>query len=74
MHAEPAEIPIGASETCFQVEAVDDEIVESEEVFAVIIAATHPNDMVNGSTTVVINDNDGMLDRNFVRTTTSQKC
>ena len=36
-------------------------------MFTLVAEATHVNDAVNGSTTVVISDNDGMWDGN-VRT------
>ena len=41
-------------------------IVESEEVFILTTEATHPNDAVNGSTEVIINDNDGTLHCNLI--------
>ena len=51
-------IPPGVSEECFQLAAIDDDIVESDEVFRLLIETLHPNDVVNGNTTVVIQDND----------------
>ena len=51
-------LPPGVSEECFQLAAIDDEIVESDEMFRLIIETLHPNDVVNGNTSVVIQDND----------------
>ena len=51
-------IPTGESEICFQLLAVDDEIVESEEELILIVEPTNPNDRVVGNTTVTIVDND----------------
>ena len=58
---QPAEISIGASEACFQLEAVDDDIVEAEEEFTLVTETIHPNDTVDGSTRVVVTDNDCKL-------------
>lgn len=55
-------IPIGVSEVCFQVVAVDDDIVENEEEFFLIIKPLNLNDMVNGNVTCFISDNDGKKD------------
>ena len=38
--------------------AVDDEIIENDETFTLVVEATNPNDIVEGNTTVVISDND----------------
>ena len=46
------------SQACFQLVAIDDTIVESEEVFTLIIEASNSNDIVSGNVTVVIVDND----------------
>ena len=51
-------IPVGMSQACFQLVAVDDTIVESEEAFIVVIEAIHSNDIVTGNATIVIVDND----------------
>ena len=61
MTNQPAEIPIGASKACFQLEAVDDDIVEAEEEFTLVTETNHQNDTVDGSTRVVITDNDCKL-------------
>lgn len=45
--------------TCSQLLAVDDEIVEGDEVFIVTIEADNPSDSVNGITVVTVSDNDG---------------
>ena len=52
-------IPIGVSQVCFEVFAIDDAILESEESFTLVVEAMNPNDVVDGNTTVVISDNDG---------------
>ena len=54
----PIVIQIGESEVCFQLLAVDDEIIESEEDLILIVEPTNPNDRVVGNTTVTIVDND----------------
>lgn len=56
---EPTTIPVGVFQTCFPLEAVDDEIVEDDEIFSVVAKVINPNDMVNSNTTVIISDNDG---------------
>ena len=55
-------IPIGESEACLEVVAVDDEIVEDNEYFTVTVKTVNPNDIVNETTSVIIFDNDGMGD------------
>lgn len=55
---QPIEIPVGESEICFQLLAVDDEIVESEEEFTLIIQPTNPNDILDGNVTINIIDDD----------------
>ena len=47
-----------ASETCFQILAVDDEIVEYDEELTVVFEPTNPNDRISGNTTIIISDND----------------
>ena len=54
------DIPIGVCEACFQFEAFDDEVVESIEDVVLVVEPNNANDIVNGSTTIVIADNDGM--------------
>ena len=44
--------------TCFDLLAIDDDIIEDEEAFTVIAETIHPNDM-NTNATVTITDNDG---------------
>lgn len=56
---EPNVIPIGVLKMCLQLEAIDDRVVEGVELFTVTAQPTNPSDMVNGSTTVIISDNDG---------------
>ena len=58
-----AVIPPGASETCFQLQAVDDEIVEDNELFMVMVEAVNPNDVINRTALVMITDNDGEVDQ-----------
>ena len=52
-------IPPGLTRACLQLEAIDDEIVEDNELFMVIIEAVNPSDSVNGTTSLTIYDNDG---------------
>ena len=47
------------SQACFQLAAIDDTIVESEEAFTLVIECANSNDIVAGNATVVIIDNDG---------------
>lgn len=54
-------IPPGASESCFQLLAVDDEIIEETEVFMVIVETVNPNDVINKTILVVVTDNDGIV-------------
>ena len=49
----------GMSEACFEILAVDDEIVENDEEFVVTAEADNPNDIVNGNVSINILDNDG---------------
>lgn len=55
----PVNIPTTVSETCFQITAIDDDIVENNEEFTLIVDTINPNDMVDGNATVNISDNDG---------------
>ena len=52
-------VPPGESEGCVQILAVDDEVVEENEVYTVFVQAENANDRVNGSVTIIITDNDG---------------
>ena len=52
----------GVSEACLQFLANDDEIVENQELFTMIAEMTNPNDTVNGTTSIIIIDNDGKDD------------
>ena len=52
-------IPPGASEACVLLLAVEDEVVEDNEVFTITVETADPSDTVNGSTSIVISDNDG---------------
>lgn len=54
-------IPIGESSVCFQVLAVNDKIIENEEVFTLIVEPFNPNDIIDGNTTLIIVDNDCKL-------------
>ena len=54
-------IPPGVSEACIQFVAIDDELIEDEEHFSVVVEVGNPNDIVYGNTTVTILDNDGIL-------------
>ena len=55
----------GVSESCVELLAVDDEIIEGSELFTVIVNAENPSDMVNGTTTIIILDNDGIPDASY---------
>ena len=44
---------------CLTLDAYDDQIVEGTESFYFTVRASNPLDMVNGSTTIDITDNDG---------------
>ena len=52
-------IPPGVSEACVLLLAVDDEIVEDNEAFTIIVETDDPSGMVNGNASIVISDNDG---------------
>ena len=52
-------IPPGVSEACILVLAVDDEIVESNELFYVTVDMGNPRDTVSGNATLTVADNDG---------------
>ena len=52
-------IPPGVSNVCIQLLAVDDDIVEGEEVLIGEVVATNLRDSVNGNVSIVIIDNDG---------------
>ena len=51
--------PHGISEVCLQLLAVDDEIVEDDEVFVITFKTNNVNDVVMGTVSVEIVDNDG---------------
>ena len=55
-----AVIPLEESEACFRLLAVDDDILENNEVFMIMVAAQNRNDMINTNVLVVISDNDGI--------------
>lgn len=48
-------------ETCLKLVSVDDDLIEGEEIFSVMVVVQNENDRVNGNVTVIIFDNDGML-------------
>ena len=49
----------GMSEACFEILAIDDEIVENDEEFVVTAKADNLNDIVTGNVSINILDNDG---------------
>ena len=54
-------IHAGDNRTCFEIETVDDTIVEDTEVVNVTVIPMNTNDSVmNGTVSVAITDNDGM--------------
>jgi hypothetical protein len=51
----------GDNRTCFEIEAIDDTIIEDTEVVNVTVIPLNPNDRVmDGTLSVTIVDNDGM--------------
>ena len=52
-------IPLGAFQTCFEIEATDDHFVENDELFTLVVEAINPNDLVSTNATIIISDNDG---------------
>ena len=58
---QPAVIPVGVSQTCFQLVTIDDIIVETDEGFTLVVEASNSNDMVVGNATFFISDNDSMI-------------
>ena len=60
---ESAVIPPGNFVTCFEIEAVDDDITEDNDTAIATVQPLNPNDLVlNGNTSITIIDNDGMFD------------
>ena len=51
-------IPREENATCFNLLAIDDAIIEDEEVFTITFEALHSNDM-DINATITITDNDG---------------
>ena len=49
------------SEACIQIHALDDELIEDEEHYSVVVEVGNPSDIVYGNTIVIILDNDGIL-------------
>ena len=56
---QPAVIPVGVSDACFQLAAIDDMIIEDDENFTLVIETTNSNDKIVGKATFLISDNDG---------------
>ena len=52
-------LPVGVSRMCIFIVANDDDSVENNEIGIVTLVAMNPNDMVVGSTELLIIDNDG---------------
>jgi hypothetical protein len=51
----------GGNRTCFEIEAVDDTIIEGTEVVNVTVIPLNPNDRVmDGIVSITIMDDDGM--------------
>ena len=51
----------GDNGTCFEIEAIDDTLIEETEVVNVTVMPVNPNDRVmDGTVSVTINDNDRM--------------
>ena len=49
---------------CITIEAVDDEIAEGAEFFNLVAIANNIHDIVNGTASIEIADNDGMYNNN----------
>ena len=47
------------SKACLLLLAVDDEIVEDNELFTVTVETENPRDTVNGNASIIVSDNDG---------------
>ena len=58
-------IHVNTSEACFQLVAIDDEVVEDDETYTLIVNALNPNDNVDANTTVIIVDNDGKQKKRY---------
>ena len=56
----------GASKACLLLLAVDDEIVEDNELFTVTVETENPRDTVNGNASIIVSDNDGENSNNIV--------
>ena len=52
----------GISEACIQFLAIDDTVVENCELFILMAEISNPNDIVNGTVSIIILDNDGKND------------
>ena len=52
-------IPPEMSEACLELVAVEDEIVENDELFTLTVDTENSNDVVDGNVSVVVMDNDG---------------
>ena len=59
-------IPPGLPEACIQFFATDDDIVEGCEVFTMTAETSNANDTINGTTSIIIIDNDGKDDNNNI--------
>ena len=56
-----AVIPPGSFQTCFEIEAIEDEIIENKDILRATVQPLNPNDRVlNGSTLITVIDNDSM--------------
>ena len=52
-------IPPEMSEACLELVAVEDEIVENDELFTLAVDTQNSNDVVDGNVSVIVTDNDG---------------
>ena len=52
-------IPSGILKACIQLEATDDNIVEGTKYLTLMAELNSPSDVINGTTSVIIYDNDG---------------
>ena len=54
-------VPVGQMEACFQLVAINDDIAENDEIITITFEAANPMDIVSGTVTATIFDNDGMF-------------
>ena len=58
---QPTVIPVGVSDACFQLAAVEDMVIEDDKNFTLVVETANSNDKIVGKTTFLISDNDGKV-------------